>query len=264
MPLEFDVITPVPTPEQVQQMERRAIDRHKRQLRLGDERRSQLLDVAWLLWQETGAQGFNMRQLAQRAGYTAGALYAYFPGRDAILVALQQRVIQGLGERVKAQRPSRSERSLRAQADGPPSGAPGSQARKLYVDRTLAWWGGLAGDTPRLQLVLYGGHGQLPAIEEEGAASALLARLADAVQPCYEALLATGLSSESALLLHDEVLAYGLGLLVLQGPQRAGVPSTMEPRFMQSLHRWLDIALAASQAETNAPFALEQGDLFAM
>lgn len=263
MPIEFDVITPVPTPEQIQHMERRALDRHKRQLRFGDERRSQLLDVAWLLWQETGAQGFNMRQLAQRAGYTAGALYAYFPGRDAILVALQQRVIQDLGERVRALRPSRTERSARPQADGLHPGAPAWQARKLYMDRTLAWWGGLAGDTSRLQLVLYGGHGQLPATQEEGAASVLLARLADAIQPCHEALLATGLSAESALALHDEVLAYGLGLLVLQGPQQTGVPAAMEPRFMQSLHRWLDLALAASQAEVDAPAACEQGDLFA-
>ena len=263
MPIEFDAITPVPTPEQVQQMERRTLDRQKRQLRFGDERRSQLLDVAWLLWQEAGEQGFNMRQLAQRAGYTAGALYAYFPGRDAILGALQQRVIHGLGERVRALRPSRVERSVRSSADGAPSGVASLQARKLYVERTLAWWGGLAGDNQCLQLVLYSGHGRLP-VDEGGAASVLLARLADAVQPCHEALLATGLSAERALQLHDEVLAYGLGLLVLQGPQRTGLPATMEPRFVQSLHRWLDLALAATRSETDAPSPLEQGDLFSM
>ena len=83
MSVSFDAIVPVPSAEQLKLQQQRASDRRRRQQRLGDERRRQLLDTAWALWQEAGASGFNMRQLAQRAGYTAGALYAYFPGRDA-------------------------------------------------------------------------------------------------------------------------------------------------------------------------------------
>ncbi|MGS5086826.1 TetR/AcrR family transcriptional regulator [Hydrogenophaga sp. A37] len=262
MTVKFDVITPVLTPEQVQHMQQRVLDRQLRQQRFGDERRVQLLDVAWNLWRETGSQGFNMRQLAQRAGYTAGALYAYFPGRDAILSALQLRVIHELGEQVKAQKAPRAERGARARADGTP--VPGHElvARQLFIDRSLAWWGSLAGDTQRLQLVLHGGHGNLPEVPpNERPASVLLAQLADALQPCLEALQATGLSPETALQLHGEVLAYGLGLLVLQGPKRAGSQAAMEARFMLSIQRWLDLTLAGARIASGAEVT-EQGDLF--
>lgn len=262
MTVKFDAITPVLSPEQVRHMQQRALDRQLRQRRFGDERRVQLLDAAWTLWRETGAQGFNMRQLAQRAGYTAGALYAYFPGRDAILSALQQRVIQELGEQVKSQKAPRTERGARARADGAPVPGHALVARQLFVDRSLAWWGCLAGDTQRLQLVLHGGHGSLPELPpEESPAAVLHTQLADALQPCLEALQATGLPPESALQLHDEVLAYGIGLLVLQGPKKAGSHVAMEARFVQSLQRWLDMSLAGAHGAVGA-VAIEQGDLF--
>lgn len=262
MTVKFDAITPVLTPEQVRHMQQRTQDRQLRQQRFGDERRVQLLDVAWNLWRENGAQGFNMRQLAQRAGYTAGALYAYFPGRDAILLALQQRVIQELGEQVRSRKASRGERGARTRPDGASVSSHALIARQLFIDRSLAWWGNLAGDTQRLQLVLLGGHGSLPEVSPDGgSATVLLAMLADALQPCLEALQATGLPPDAALQLHDEVLAYGLGLLVLQGPKRADGQAAMETRFVQSLHSWVDVTLAGARSASDAA-TLEQGDLF--
>lgn len=262
MSVKFDAITPVLTPEQVRHLQQRAIDRRLRQQRFGDERRVQLLDVAWALWCETGAQGFNMRQLAQRAGYTAGALYAYFPGRDAILSALQQRVIQELGAQVRSQKASRVERSSRARPDGAPVPSRAQVARQLFMDRSLAWWGWLAGDAQRLQLVLHGGPGSLPEVApDQGTASVPFGQLADALQPCLDALQATGLPPECALQLHDEVLAYGLGLLVLQGSKPTSGQAALESRFIQSLQRWLDVSLASALGVTGTT-AIEQGDLF--
>lgn len=256
MSVSFDVITPVPSPEQLQLQAQRQSDRRRRQQRLSDERRQQLLDTAWLLWQEVGAAGFNMRQLGHRAGYTAGALYAYFPGRDAILSALQQRVVLELGARVSEVKAPKARRDNATPANGP-----AVLARGLFIDRSLAWWSCLAGDAQRLQLVLHGGHG----LEDSeglgaGSASLLLARLADALQPCLEALNASGLPADVAQQVHDEVLAYGLGLLVLQGPGRTGGRAALETRFVQSLHRWLDVALASSLA--GAAGDPGQGDLF--
>lgn len=262
MSVKFDAITPVPSPEQLRQQEQRLADRQARQQRFGDERRQQLLDVAWSLWQEVGGQGFNMRLLAQRAGYTAGALYAYFPGREAILSALRQRVIQDLADLVAGIQVGRGDRPGRGRKDLLAAGAAHpAQARALFIDRSVAWWACLAGDTQRLQLVLHGGHGlQDDAGESPGAsASELLPRLADALQPCLEALRACGLSVDSAQQLHDEVLAYGLGLLVLQGPKRGEGRAVMETRFVQSLQRWMDVALLAAQPEPNEA---GQGDLF--
>jgi AcrR family transcriptional regulator len=261
MPVSFDAITPVPTAEQQKLQEQRLTDRRRRQQRLSDERRQQLLDTAWSLWQEVGATGFNMRQLAQRAGYTAGALYAYFPGRDAILSAMQQRVIVEIGDLVASIKAPRGERSARGRRDlALPGPSAAAQARALFIERSLAWWVPLALDAQRLQLVLHGGHG-LPETDGQGSGSAsvLLARLADALHPCLEALQASGLPADSAQQVHDEVLAYGLGLLVLQGPDRSGARAAMETRFVQSLHRWLDIAFAAAAP---APGEAGQGDLF--
>lgn len=259
MSASFDAAAPpVLSPEQLKIQEQRKSDRQRRQQRLGDERRQQLLDTAWSLWKEEGAAGFNMRQLGQRAGYTAGALYAYFPGREAILSALQQRVIHELGELVRAVKVSRPERGTRARREGAQAMAgQAMQARGLFVERSRAWWSCLATDGQRLQLVLHGGHGQ-----EEGAgvASLLPARLADALQPCLDALNASGLPVDVAQQVHDEVLAYGLGLLVL-GPGRPDARAAMETRFVQSLHRWLDVALAAVPAGKLAQGG-GQGDLF--
>ena len=264
MSVKFDAITPVLTTEQVRHMQQRAVDRQLRQQRFGDERRVQLLNVAWALWCEEGAQGFNMRQLAQRAGYTAGALYAYFPGRDAILSALRQRVIQELGEQVRSQKASRGERSSRARTDGVPIPGHVQAARHLFMDRSLAWWGCLARDAQRLQLVLHGGSDGFPDVSpDQGAASVPFAQLTDALQPCLDALLATGLPPECALQLHDEVLAYGLGLLVLQGSKPASGQTALESRFVQSLQRWLDVALASALGATGTT-SIEQGDLFAV
>lgn len=263
MSVKFDAITPVLTPEQFRQQQQRMADRQARQQRFGDERRQQLLDVAWALWQEAGGQGFNMRQLAQRAGYTAGALYAYFPGREAILSALQQRVVQELADLVSGIKAPRGERTARLRRDGGlVSSAQAVQARTLFIERSVAWWAWLAGDTQRLELVLHGGHGLQDAAGEAcGSASVLLARLAEALQPCLETLQACGLAPDAAQQLHDEVLAYGLGLLVLQGPKRGEGRALMESRFVQSLQRWMDLALAATQQEADEA---GQGDLFSV
>lgn len=62
--------------------------RGRRQKRQRDE----LLDLAAELLLERGVEGFSLRELARRADYTPGALYNYFPGRDALLGELTQRV----------------------------------------------------------------------------------------------------------------------------------------------------------------------------
>ncbi|MCB2017322.1 MAG: TetR/AcrR family transcriptional regulator [Hydrogenophaga sp.] len=259
MSVKFDAITPVLSPEQVKLQQQRQSDRRRRQERLSEERRQQLLDTAWWLWQEVGAQGFNMRELAQRAGYTAGALYAYFPGRDAILTSLQQRVIDDLAALVQEIKVPKADRNGRNRRDTVTSAM---QARTVFVERSLAWWSSLADEPKRLQLVLHGGHGLPEDALGAGSTPVMLARLAEALQPCLDALLAAGLTEELAQQIHDEVLAYGLGLLVLMGPSASGARATLEPRFLQSLQRWLDMALVAVQGPAGTAAETAQADLF--
>ena len=70
------------------------------------------------------------------------------------------------------------------------------------------------------------------------------------------------LTEELAQQIHDEVLAYGLGLLVLMGPSASGARATLEPRFLQSLQRWLDMALVAVQGPAGTAAETAQADLF--
>lgn len=260
MPVKFDAITPVLSPEQMKHQQQRVADRVLRQKRVSDERRQQLLEVAWRLWHEAGSQGFNMRQMAQRAGYTAGALYAYFPGREAILSALQERVLDEVAVAVRAVK-GRVEKGGRRGTDGGALAVTGPvAARSLYVDRSVAWWSMLATDVGALQLVLHGVHAgaMLPDAVSD---VPLSLRLSEALSPCLSSLQAMGLPPDAARHLHEEVIAYGLGLLVLLEGVRPGAGAVMESRFLQSVQRWLDIALAATLSD-GAAAAAGQGDLF--
>ncbi len=256
MAVSFDVITPLPSPQELQQRERRVAERQQRQLRVADERRTQLLDVAWQLWQEGGEAGFNMRQLAQRAGYTAGALYAYFPGRGAILSAMQDRLLSELSELVGDVRASvKAERGARVRRD-----ALVHSARTLFMERSLAWWGWLARDRSRWQLLLM--TGESASSGEGGPSSSLLQRLSESLRLSQEALEATGLPQDVVVPLHEEVLALGCGLLVLMSRAPTAVElAAAENRLAHTVGRWLDWSLVhAGEADAAAS---EQGDLFA-
>jgi AcrR family transcriptional regulator len=72
--------------------------RGRRRRRTSEE----ILDLAAELLLEGGAEGFSLRELARRADYTPGALYGYFPSKEALLDALAERVLQRLGDALGA------------------------------------------------------------------------------------------------------------------------------------------------------------------
>ena len=53
-----------------------------------DERRRAVLDAASALLDERGGAGFSMREVADRAGVSAGAVYQWFAGKAEILAVL--------------------------------------------------------------------------------------------------------------------------------------------------------------------------------
>lgn len=277
MNVKFDSITPLLSEAAARRAGERAAERQQRQERNTAARREQLLDVAFGLYAEQGSTGFNMRQMAQRAGYTPGALYAYFHGKEAILSALRQRVIDQLADEVRAVRLPKAGRAARAPAHGSagpiPSAAPGErdlndQTRLLFVTQCMAWWSRLDQEPHRLHLLLKRDEPAEAPPEThpqrgESVASVLV-RLVWATAPCLDSLHALGMSADAAQRLHGEVLAYGLGLLVLQGAGAPGPGAGLNTRFLQSLHRWLDRECSgASPPETTSADPEErQGDLF--
>lgn len=50
-----------------------------------------LLEAAAQVLETKGLEGFNTNAVAQRAGVSIGSLYQYFPGKDALTIALLQR-----------------------------------------------------------------------------------------------------------------------------------------------------------------------------
>jgi len=79
MPSEIDVVT-------------------DRRTRKREGRRSDLLDLAAGLVDERGLGGLTMAALAEAGDYATASLYTYFPSRDALLSALQDRALLVLGE----------------------------------------------------------------------------------------------------------------------------------------------------------------------
>lgn len=59
-----------------------------RQRALSDVRRSMVLDAARAVFVERGLEGTSIREIAQRAGYTPGAIYGYFASKEEVYGAL--------------------------------------------------------------------------------------------------------------------------------------------------------------------------------
>ncbi|MEQ1572109.1 MAG: TetR/AcrR family transcriptional regulator [Myxococcota bacterium] len=75
------------------------MDRRTRQrARTVDE----IVDSAEALVLAADPAGFTVADIARGLGMTAGALYRYFPGRDAILARVQSRCLTSLGEALGA------------------------------------------------------------------------------------------------------------------------------------------------------------------
>lgn len=61
-----------------------------------DENLRKILDAAMLLVEEGGLRALSVNKLAAAVDYTPGALYRYFPSKDALLSALVARVLEEL------------------------------------------------------------------------------------------------------------------------------------------------------------------------
>jgi AcrR family transcriptional regulator len=273
MTVKFDALTPVPSPEALSEARRRSQERLDRQARANAVRREQLLDVAQAVIESQGLEGFNMRVIARQAGYTAGALYAYFDGKEGILLALQRRVLDRLADAVRAVKPPRPARSARMLAmPGDDAGSVSfgglGPAQVLYLAQSLAWWRSLALDPGGFQLLLLrpalvaASGAQATQETPLAGAAAVLGDLEGLLQPCRDSLLACGLSEGAAYELHRELVACGLGLLALATASGHSHLDGLEAQWRGTLQRWLAQSLAPLARPADAHGAGDQGDLF--
>jgi len=73
----------------------------KRRLRQREEARRAILEGTESLLVEDGYQGFSMRRLAERCGYTAPTVYYYFGDKQGLLDALLEERMAGLLQRLR-------------------------------------------------------------------------------------------------------------------------------------------------------------------
>jgi AcrR family transcriptional regulator len=164
---------------------------------LAGMRRRAVLDAARAAFFELGMDKTTMREIAQRAGYTVGALYSYFASKQEVYGALLAESLERLNARVR--------RSLQGCTD------PTQRAH-----RSATAFFDFYRENPRdldLGFYLFQGmkpRGLTPALNE-----ALNARLRDALQPTRDALQALGLPAGQALAEVTALFAQSVGLLVL-------------------------------------------------
>ena len=229
----FDAITPVPGPAARAKAAAVLQGRRERQQRDAHARHRLLLDAAWALMNEVGPHALNMRDLGARAGYSAGAIYSYFPNRDHLIAELRQRLLDSLKARV--------ERAVKPGKKAKFAGSAESDVAPDAFERgTLAWWLALASDPNALTLLLTGHAALLP----EGEGVDLLSSLAEATGACAQALGDMGLGRDAAEGLHSQVMCFGVGMLVTQAAS-AGSPvgrKALALQFVEVVRLWLNAA----------------------
>ncbi|HUN51109.1 MAG TPA: helix-turn-helix domain-containing protein [Candidatus Sulfotelmatobacter sp.] len=94
-------------------MTSRPAARHGRRQALHDHKRQAILGAARAVFLSRGLAGTTMRAIADAAGYVAGAVYAYFPTKEAIVGEL---LVQSLGNLSRAVKAAGSEAGLQAAA----------------------------------------------------------------------------------------------------------------------------------------------------
>jgi AcrR family transcriptional regulator len=164
---------------------------------LADVRRQSVLDAARSAFFELGMEKTSMREIAQRAGYTVGAIYSYFASKEEVYGALLAESLERLNTRVQ-----QALVGCIDEADG--------------VLRSATAFFDFYRENPRdldLGFYLFQGmnpRGLTPELNEK-----LNARLRDALQPTQDALQGLGLSSKRALEEVTALFAHTVGLLVL-------------------------------------------------
>jgi AcrR family transcriptional regulator len=171
--------------------------RDVRQRALAEVRRELVLDAARSAFFELGMEKTSIREIAQRAGYTPGAIYSYFASKEEMYGALLGESLERLNDRVA--------RALRsARNDAPRLRA----ASRAFFD--------FYREHPRdLDLGFYLFQGMKPRGLTPQLNDALNARLRDALQPTQDALQGLGLSVKKALEEVTALFAHAVGLLVL-------------------------------------------------
>jgi AcrR family transcriptional regulator len=172
--------------------------RETRQKAVSDVRRSLILDAARAAFFELGLEGASIREIAQRAGYTPGAIYSYFASKEEVYAALLAESLERLNAQVEDARRA--------------SDSSGGELVRATANAFFDFYR----DNPRdLDLGFYVFQGLRPRGLTPLLNEALNKRLREALRPTEDALLAMGMPADIALQEVTALFAHCVGLLVL-------------------------------------------------
>ncbi|VVE41932.1 TetR family transcriptional regulator [Pandoraea iniqua] len=164
---------------------------------LADVRRELVLDAARSAFFELGMEKTSIREIAQRAGYTPGAIYSYFTSKEEVYGALLGESLDRLNAHVQA-----------ALARGPSGAERLHAAAGAFFDFYLA--------NPRdLDLGFYLFQGMKPRGLTPELNDTLNARLLQALQPMQTELEELGMPAKVALHEVTALFAHIVGILVM-------------------------------------------------
>lgn len=176
-----------------------------RQQVLADAKRTHILSAATSVFIECGLEAVSMREIAKRAGYTAGAIYSYFANKEEIYGALLAESLERLNAFV-------------LQADQTSSLAVDVTLQNDYevLQKTVLAFYQFYRDNPRdLDLGFYLFQGLKPRGLTDEWDTQLNARLKDAMRPQEIALGKLGLSKQEVDIEVTAIFAHIVGILLL-------------------------------------------------
>ncbi|MBO0873165.1 MAG: TetR/AcrR family transcriptional regulator [Pseudonocardia sp.] len=177
--------------------------RMDRRTAVAEMKRSIILEAALRVFERAGLEGASMRAIAQEAGYTAGAIYSHFPGKEHIYAA-------ALSESLDRLRTTTEDAAARA--DGPPA---------RFVAAGLAFFDFYDTNPRDLDLGFYlFGRGIRPRGLSPELNRELNTQLLAALQPLTDAAVEHGASDSQARVLTADAFAHACGLLLLAHTRR--------------------------------------------
>lgn len=176
--------------------------RADRQRALADHKRQAIVDAAKQVFQERGLEGASIREIAKRAGYTPGALYFHYRGKEEIYGEILADSLERLNAAVTA------------------AGTATGTSRTRLRAKALGFFSFYAENPRDLDLGFYLFQGMKPHGLTPELNAALNKRLRDALAPIEDILGGMGVKQEHALREATSLFAHCAGLLLMQHTSR--------------------------------------------
>ena len=172
---------------------------------LVDIKRSQILTAARSVFIEFGLEAVSMREIAKRAGYTAGAIYSYFANKEEIYGALLAESLERLNAFIN-----------QAELVAPAKKVRTAKNDLLALQKNALAFYQFYRDNPRdLDLGFYLFQGLKPRGLTNEWDSTLNARLRDALRPQEVAMINLGCSKKEVDMEVTAIFAHIVGVLLL-------------------------------------------------